>query len=248
MSGNPLIKEEMELQNKIKDLKMEKNRFSENLYDMQDKIRVKYPTEIKQLEMQIKHNITDLETANKAEFTLNDDNKKIYPIQINGIVYDGRKEGGNAIKTAIGENFTRLSEGKSVDIGEYRGLKLSLQYNSFTKQVVACLSGEKPHYCDLNPTTDIGNITRLDNLIDNISKVIQETEEKISSMQSDLEIMKKDVEKPFPRADELLQAETRLEEVHIELSNFELSDDSGEKDLYERLCDQFTELMSGEVR
>ena len=247
MMGNPLIKEEMELQNKIKDLKMEKNRFSENLYDMQDKIRVKYPTEIKQLEMQIKHNITDLETANKAEFTLNDDNKKIYPIQINGIVYDGRKEGGNAIKTAIGENFTRLSEGKSVDIGEYRGLKLSLQYNSFTKQVVACLSGEKPHYCDLNPTTDIGNITRLDNLIDNISKVIQETEEKISSMQSDLEIMKKDVEKPFPRADELLQAETRLEEVHIELSNFELSDDSGEKDLYERLCDQFTELMSGEV-
>ena len=132
MMGNPLIKEEMELQNKIKDLKMEKNRFSENLYDMQDKIRVKYPTEIKQLEMQIKHNITDLETANKAEFTLNDDNKKIYPIQINGIVYDGRKEGGNAIKTAIGENFTRLSEGKSVDIGEYRGLKLSLQYKSRT--------------------------------------------------------------------------------------------------------------------
>ena len=233
MMGNPLIKEEMELQNKIRDLKMEKNRFSENLYDMQDKIRVKYPQKIRQLELQSKHNSTDLETANTAEFTFNEDNKKVYPITINGTVYNDRKEGGNAIKTAIAENFTMLSSGMSVEIGEYRGLKLS--------------SGEKPHYCKLNPSTDIGNIVRLDNCISYIADEIKKTDEEIAYLKKDLEIMQTDVDKPFPKANELLQAETRLEEVHIELSEFELEDDSNEKDLYERLCDIFSELMSGDT-
>ena len=59
--------------------------------------------------------------------------------------------------------------------------------------------------------------------------------------------MQEEVDKPFPKADELLQAETRLEEVHIELSAFELEDDSNEKDLYERLCDTFSELMAGDT-
>lgn len=63
---------------------------------------------------------------------------------------------------------------------------------------------------------------------------------------ADLEQMKIDVEKPFTKAEELFKAETRLEEVHIELTQFELNDDSQEKDLYERLCDNFPEIMSGQ--
>ena len=245
--GNPLIKEEMELQSKIKDLKMEKNRFSENLYDMQDKIRVKYPQKIRQLELQIKHNSTDLETANTAEFTFNEDNKKVYPITINGTVYNDRKEGGNAIKNVIAENFAALSSSTSIEVGEYRCLKLSLQYSDFNKNFIGCLSGEKPHYCTLNPSTDIGNIVRLDNCINNIADEIKKTDEEIVYLKKDLETMQEEVDKPFPKADELLQAETRLEEVHIELSAFELEDDSNEKDLYERLCDIFSELMSGDT-
>lgn len=58
--------------------------------------------------------------------------------------------------------------------------------------------------------------------------------------------MKIDAEKPFPKAEELFGAETRLEEVHIELTQFELNDDSQEKDLYERFCDNFPEIMSGQ--
>ena len=244
--GNPLIKEEMELQNKIKDLKMEKSRYSENLYEMQDKIRVKYPEEIRLAELINKHFQTDLDRANAAEFILSDEGKKVYPIEVNGKTYTDRKEGGNAIKIALGTNIGRLAEGKTVEIGAYRGMKLSVFQNAMTKKINACLEGNKNHYCELNPETDSGNIIRLDNCINNIEESIRKTADEISSKKADLELMKADVEKPFPKADELFQAETRLEEVHIELTKFELNDDSQEKDLFERLCDNFPEIMAGQ--
>lgn len=245
-AGNPLIKEEMELQNKIKDLKMEKSRYSENLYEMQDKICVKYPEEIRISEIINKHNQQDLDTANAAEFIINDEDKKVYPIEIGGVKYTDRKEGGNAIKTALGANIGRIAEGKIVEIGTYRGMKLSVYQSDLTKKIGACLEGQKNHYCELNPETDSGNIIRLDNCINNIAAGIKKTEEEIAAKKADLEVMKIDVEKPFPRAEELFKAETRLEEVHIELTNFELNDDSKEKDLFERLCDNFPEILSGE--
>ena len=247
-AGNPLIKEEMELRNKIKDLKMEKKRFMENMYELQENIRVKLPNEIKMLGLHNKHNQADLDLANSAEFIINDENKKVYPITINGTTYTDRKEGGNSIKAAISENFAKLHEGKTMEIGEYRGMKLSLFYNNFSEKMQAVLDGNKPHYCELNPSTDIGNIVRLDNCINNIAENIKQNDEKITSKKADLEQMMIDVEKPFPKADELLSAETRLEEVHIELAEFEKNDDSLEKDLYERLCDQFPEVMAGQTK
>lgn len=213
---------------------------------MQDKIRVKYPEEIRVSELINKHNQEDLDLANAAEFIINDEGKKVYPIEIGGVKYTDRKEGGNAIKIALGTNIGRLAEGKTVEIGTYRGMKLSVYQNSMTKKIGACLEGFKNHYCELNPETDIGNISRLDNCINNIAEGIKKTQEEITAIKADLEVMKIDVEKPFPRAEELFQAETRLEEVHIELTQFELNDDSQEKDLYDRLCENFPEILSGQ--
>lgn len=238
----------MELQNKIKDLKMEKSRYSENLYEMQDKIRVKYPEEIRISELINKHNQQDLDTANAAEFIINDEGKKIHPIEIGGVKYTDRKEGGNAIKAALGTNIGRIAEGKTVEIGTYRGMKLSVFQNSLSKKIGACLEGYKNHYCELNPETDIGNVVRLDNCINNIAVGIEKTKEEIAAKRADLEVMKIDVEKPFPRADELFKAETRLEEVHLELTKIEQNDDSKEKELFERLCDNFPEILSGEQK
>lgn len=227
---------------------MEKSRYSEKIYEMQEKIRVKYPEEIRIAEAIIKHNQQDLDTANAAEYNVNDEGKKTYPIEICGVTYTDRKEGGNAIKTALGANIGQIAEGKTVEIGTYRGLKLSVYQNTLSKKVCACLEGEKMHYCDLNPETDTGNIIRLDNCINNIAEGIKKSEDEIAVKRSDLEMMKVDVEKPFPRAEELFKAETRLEEVHIELTKFELNDDSKEKDLYERLCDDFPEILSGKQK
>lgn len=156
------------------------------------------------------------------------------------------KEGGTAIKLALATNIERIAEGKTVEIGTYRGMKLSIYQSDMNKKFGACLAGNKNHYCELNPETDSGNIIRIDNCINNIAAEIEKANNEIMSKKADLEQMKIDIEKPFPKAEELLNAETRLEEVHIELTNFELNDDSQEKDLYERLCDNFPEVMSGQ--
>lgn len=190
----------------------------------------------------------DYDTAKKAPVVVNDEGKEVYPIKICGKTYTDRKSGGGAIKQALLSSLGALTEGKTVELGEYRGLRLTASMilsNSERRTPTACLEGEKPHYCDLNMDTDIGNITRLDNCIENILSDINMTQSKIDTMASDLEKMKIDAEKPFPRADELMEAETRLEEVHEALTKFDIEDGSKGKDVYDMLCVQFPEIMSG---
>ena len=244
-AGNPLIKEEMQLQTQIKELKSEKSRYSEKIYELQDNIRVKIPASIQAAELHIKHNKVDFENANSQAKVLNEDGKEVYPIKIGEKVYNDRAEGGEALRAAIGSNIGRLAEGKTVQIGEYRGMKLSLLFDTMTRVTKACLEGEKHHYCDLNPETTAGNLIRLDNCVNNIDKDIKQSQEKVDTMKAELEQMKIDVEAPFPKADELLKAETRLEEVHEELTKFELTDDSMNKEIYERFTESFPDIMFG---
>lgn len=139
MLGNPLIKEEMQLQTQIKELKSEKSRYSEKIYELQDNIRVKIPASIQAAELHIKHNKVDFENANSQAKVLNEDGKEVYPIKIGEKVYNERAEGGEALRVAIGSNIGRLAEGKTVQIGEYRGMKLSLLFDTMTRVTKACL-------------------------------------------------------------------------------------------------------------
>lgn len=245
-AGNPLIKKEMELQAQIKDLKSEKARYNENLYEIQDNIRVKYPNEIKQNDAMIKHFTADLNTARSASKVMDDEGKEAYPMTLAGRTYTSRKEAGEAFKEALGKNIGLIMEGKEAALGEYRGLKLSVIYNDFKRVPQACLRGEKAHYCDLNVSTDIGNIVRLDNAINNIQKTIDDLSAKNDMRKSELEQMKIDVEKPFEKEQELISAQAELEDVHTKLTQFELTDDTAQKDMFERLADSFAEVMTGE--
>ena len=245
-AGNPLIKKEMELQAQIKDLKSEKARYNENLYEIQDNIRVKYPNEIKQNASIIKHFTADLNTAKSASKVMDEEGREAYPMTLAGRTYTSRKEAGEAFKEALGKNMGLIMEGKEIALGEYRGLTLSVMFNDFKRVPQACLRGEKAHYCDLNASTDIGNIVRLDNAINNIQKTIDDLSAKNDMRKSELEQMKIDVEKPFEKEQELLAAEAELEDVHTKLTQFELTDDSAQKDLFERLVGSFPEIMTGE--
>lgn len=244
--GNPLIKKEMELQAQIKDLKSEKARYNENLYEIQDNIRVKYPNEIKQNDAMIKHFTADLNTARSASKVTDDEGKEAYPMTLAGRSYTSRKEAGEAFRDALGKNMGLIMEGKETALGEYRGLKLSVIYNDFKRVPQACLRGEKAHYCDLNVSNDIGNIVRLDNAINNIQKTIDDLSAKNDMRKTELEQMKIDVEKPFEKEQELLSAQAELEDVHTKLTQFELTDDTAQKDMFERLADSFAEVMTGE--
>ena len=136
--------------------------------------------------------------------------------------------------------------GKEIMLGEYRGMQLSIMYNDFRKMPQACLKGEKAHYCDLNIETTTGNIIRLDNAINSIQKTIDDLTAKVETKKSELEQMKIDVEKPFEKEQELAAAEAELEDVHVKLTQFELTDDSAQRDMFERFVDDFTEVLTGE--
>ena len=245
-AGNPLIKREMELQAAIKDLKSEKARFNENLYELQDNIRVKYPAEIKNNELVIKHYTADLKTATSAPKAVDEEEKEAYPLRMGEKVYNTRKEAGTALKEALLKNLSAIMTGREVALGEYRGLKLSVTYNDFRKIPQACLQGEKCHYCDLNIETDTGNMIRLDNAIGNLAKTIEDLSAKNDIKKRDLEQMRIDVEKPFTKEQELRDLETELEDVHTKLTQFELTDDSAQKDMFERFADNFPEVMTGD--
>ena len=195
-TGNPLIRTEMQLTAQIKDLKMEKSRYMENIYDLQDNIRVRLPEAIQRSEGNIAKMSADHKTAQSAE-KLTVEGKEFYPITIEGRLYDDRKLGSEILRNKIILNTSRVAEGKNVELGEYRGLKLALTYDPVNKRVKADISGQKHYYCDLNLDTDIGNMTRLDNCIENIGKTIEAEKEKLERTKTELEQMKVDVEKPF---------------------------------------------------
>ena len=245
-AGNPLIKKEMELQTLIKDLKMEKARYSEHIYELQDNIRVKIPEKIHLNELIISHLQKDVDTASKAPKIVDEDGKETHPVTIMGTVYNDRKEAGTKLKSLITANAARIAEGKDIEIGEYRGFKLSIFFDALSKHVKACLDGEKHHYCDLNPETDTGNLIRLDNCINNIQKSIDDLKSSNDTMKSELEQMKADVDKPFSKTEELLKAETEIEEVHLQLTQFEMTDDTLQKEVFERLADMFPEIIEGD--
>ena len=246
VTGNPLIRTEMQLTAQIKDLKMEKSHYMEKIYDLQDNIRVKMPEDIQRTESGIAKMSADYKTAqNAAKLTV--EGKEFYPITIDGRTYEDKKLGAEILKNKIIMNKSRVAEGKNVEIGEYRGMKLALTYDPLNQKVKADLFNQKHYYCDLNPDTDIGNITRLDNLIDNIGKTIESEQEKLTRMKSELEQMKVDVEKPFPKAEELFLAETQLEEVHEQLTQFEMEDDSAARDMFDRLNELFPLIMDGKT-
>ena len=241
-----MIKREMELQALIKDLKMEKSRYSEHIYELQDNIRVKIPEKLRTNELVIQHLQKDFDTASSTPKFVDVDGKETYPVTLMGDVYNDRKEAGTRLKTLISANAARIAEEKMFEVGEYRGLKLSIFFDALSKHVKACLDGEKHHYCDLNPETDVGNIIRLDNCINNMQKSIEDLKSSNETMRSELKQMEADVDKPFSKAEELLKAETEIEEVHLQLTKFEMTDDTLQKEVFERLADMFPQVLEGD--
>lgn len=240
----------MELKSQIKDLTSEKNRFNEHRYKLQDDIRIKYPQQISTLETTVEKNAHDYENAQQGAVEYADekgDTRSDYPLTINGKSHLNRREAGQALKDVVSRNYSRLASDKNtLSIGEYRGFKLNIFYDDLTNTMKMCMQGEKPHYIDLNISTDIGNMQRMDNAIANIAKENTGLTEKISTLKSELEQMKVDVMAEFPKAAELAKLEHRLNDVQDELTKFELTDDSLAKELFDRLTETFPDVMCGD--
>lgn len=205
-TGNPYIKEKMDLDVAVSKLKLLKQNHLSQKYALEDKIVKFYPQEIKRYEERIEGYKSDIERAKENTF-LNADN--FSKMVIEDVSYDEKKSAGSAILEAC----KAMTSPDPKPIGSYRGFTMELSFDSFSKEYVLTLVGSLRHSTPLG--ADIfGNITRLDNLIASMPERLSACEERLADTKTQLENAKAEVERPFPQEQELSEKTARLAELN----------------------------------
>ena len=205
-TGNPHIKEKMDLDIQVSKLQLLKQSFLSQRYEMEDKVTKYYPMEIKRQSQQILEYQQDIE---QVKTHTPPDRDTFPPMQINGVTYGEKKEAGQAIIAAC----KAMSSPDPVPLGAYRGLAMELSYSTFSKDFVIALQGKRAHHVTLG--TDIhGNITRLDNEIEKFGDNLSRCEERLETLKAQLENAKIEAVKEFPKEQELAEKTARLGELN----------------------------------
>ena len=207
-TGEPKIKEKMDLDNDVTKLKMLEANYKSNHYRLEDKVIKTYPDEIARLEkliVAVKNDISNVEPQGDGE-------NKFTSITINGAMITDKKEAGERLLECIKQ--VRFNEHKV--IGKYRNMDLEVSYNFLTNEYNFSLNGATKHSGEFGTSAD-GNITRLDNVIEKMPEKLRRLEEELNNTKEQLENAKEELEKPFEKADELREKITRLAELNIML-------------------------------
>ena len=205
-TGNPYIKEKMDLDVAVSKLKLLKQNHLSQKYALEDKIVKFYPQEIKRYEERIEGYKSDIERVKENTFPNADNFSKMV---IEDVSYDEKKSAGSAILEAC----KAMTSPDPKPIGSYRGFAMELSFDSFSKEYVLTLVGSLRHSTPLG--ADIfGNITRLDNLIASFPERLSACEERLADTKTQLENAKAEVERPFPQEQELSEKTARLAELN----------------------------------
>lgn len=203
-TGNPYIKEKMDLDIQVSKLKLLKAGFNNQIYALEDDIANKYPKEINALKERIEGCKKDI-----VIYSLYSSDKD-FSMQINNTNYTDKKEAGEAILDECAKSRFRHDE---VSIGEYCGFKLKLKYDYFNNNYYIYLRGNINHIVELGTDT-LGNITRMNHALGNIKNEMEESQSKLSITESNLEKAMKEVQKTFPQEQELSEKMARLVELN----------------------------------
>lgn len=242
-AGNPLIIKKTELDAEVAKLKLLKQSYLNQKYNLEDMIVKHYPIEIKRLEDKISNIQEDIKLV--QENTNIENEEKFSPMILNGKQYSTKESAGKQILDIC----SAKQETESKEIGEYRGLKMFLGIDSFDKKFVINLQGKYSYKVDLG--NDIhGNITRIDNVITGFNKELETTKEKLEETKIQFENAKEAVEIPFDKEDELKQKLQELDEINIELNldkkDNEMLDDEEQEEQEEKTEEQERESQDYE--
>ena len=205
-TGNPYIKEKMDLDIQVQKLRLYKSHYLSEKYELEDKIIKFYPQEISLLTARVDGLKADLEIAKAHPKEVDG---KFAGMVIDGYSYTEKAEAGQVIIEACKAKTTS----EPTPLGEYRGFKMELEFDTFERAYAVKLKGHFTHSVTLG--TDVyGNITRIDNAVDNIETRLHKAEEQLENTKAQLETAKVEVEKPFEQEDELKQKMTRLTELN----------------------------------
>ncbi len=205
--GNPYIKEKMDLDIQVSKLQLLKQSFLSQKYEMEDKAVRYFPNEIKQCEQRIADYESDIALA--KENTPPD--RETFPaMQIHDVVYTEKKEAGQAIIEAC----KAMKSAEAVLLGRYRGFPMKLSYDSFQKAFIISMYGKQVYHVPLG--SDIhGNITRLDNKIQELPDKMLRWQDELENLKVQLENAKEEAQKEFPQEEELAEKVARLGELNV---------------------------------
>ena len=205
-SGNPMIKEKMDLDIEVSKLKLLKANHLSQKYALEDAISKGFPKQIAETQVRIAGYGADIATVKENTHPNGDG---FSPLTLAGVTHADKKEAGAALLTMC---QTMLSP-EATQIGSYRGLTLELSFDTFAREYRLTMIGQLRHTVTLG--TDVfGNLQRMDNALEGLPIKEQTCREQLSNLQTQLETAKAEVQKPFPREEELTTKTARLEELN----------------------------------
>lgn len=203
-SGNPKIKEKMDLDIQVNKLKLAKANYLSEKYDLEDKIIKYYPSKISTLKERIASYEKDIaETIEAPEFP---------GMMIKGKRYGDKETAGKALLITC----KSIQDSTQQNIGEYRGFKMLASYDSFHHMHTIFLMKNLAHKVELGSDV-FGNITRLDNVINALPKKLEIEKNLLENTLNQFENAKEEVKRPFDKEDELQEKSNRLSELNKEL-------------------------------
>ncbi len=208
-TGNPKILEKTSLDTDVAKLRLLKQEFMNQKYSLQDRIIKYFPEEIVRLNNKI--GAMEEDTIKLQEYTKpNADG--FSPMKINGIIYTEKQEAGKSLLQSI----NNLKSMETREIGEYRGFTMEISFDSITRNIRLKLKNKFSYSIDLG--TDVnGNITRINNCLENIVKDIPHERDLLDNTYFQLENAKQESQKEFPKEQELQEKLRKLEEINAEL-------------------------------
>ena len=219
-TGNPYIKEKMDLDIQVAKLRLLKSNFDSQRYRLEDDILVNYPKMITATEERIAGLKVDQVTA--AEKIPKDNDT--FRMEVGGKVFDNKKEAGLAIIAACSG---MKAIGKEGEIGHYAGFNMSVHYDAFNNVFELTLRGKSSYKVEVG-TDGIGNITRINNALADIPSHLAKAEERLENLHNQMATAKIELAKPFEQEGELKAKEERLSELNA-LLNMDADKDGGER-------------------
>ena len=209
-SGNPMIKEKMDLDIEVSKLKLLKANHLSQKYALEDAISKGFPKQIAEMQARITGYGADIATVKENTHPNGDG---FSPLTLAGVTHADKKEAGAALLTMC---QTMLSP-EATQIGSYRGLTLELSFDTFAREYRLTMIGQLRHTVTMG--TDVfGNLQRMDNALEGLPIKEQTCREQLFNLQTQLETAKAEVQKPFPREAELNTKTARLEELNTLLN------------------------------
>ncbi len=209
-TGNPYIKEKMDLDVQVSKLKLLKANHTSQIYRLESDIAKNFPVQISALKERIAGMQIDSQVVKSVDLQDND----TFVMTVGNVLYEDKKEAGEALIAACAGLKTVSTGGK---VGEYHGFTLSASYNMFSNAFELTVKGKCSYKLEIGKDP-VGNMQRIHNTLSSIDRKLTESEQKLETVQQQLATAQEEVKKPFPKETELNEKIERLSELNALLN------------------------------